>query len=995
MLRIFKLIILLFIGSSATAVGATLPFATTTIENGAFSPTTTWYALRIGASGLVISNNGSNNYIELNTAATDYAAKDLWCFVGDSNKGFKIYNKQAGTSKVLASPTDLSANTGGNAFAILKEEGNNSYCYLWNLAESDDIANKKAFYFYQFGQEANKLNNRNGKLAFWTKGQDAGSSIQIEVGAKALKVDAENGTWTATNANKTWASAWQANGDYALRLTSSANNMMNYDNTPNIQLFAAGKSCTYTLIAPDEYVIDGYSFDFTNSDETVNMTVTPNGADAITCEGSETAHVSVAGVDEKTASFVVSAAATKFVNTTNFYATIKRSGKAAEPQQELYVYDNNTPHPYRIPAIATAANGDIFAISDYRPCGNDIGYGEVDVKCRISTDNGKTWGKEFFVANGMGDNNGGEVWKTGYGDAAIVADAEKNEVLVMLVCGKTVCWNGNYIPDSKDSNPNRVARVRAKYNEGLKRWVWSDPVEVTEQIYRQFVDKNNNPTVQSLFIGSGRICQSRQIKVGDYYRLYCSVWTKNNGNRVLYSDDFGENWYVLGKITDRPAPSGDEPKCEELPDGSVVLSSRTTGRYFNIYTYTDIESATGTWATAALSNANNNGVAAVGNSTNGEIMILPVVNNETQQKTFLALQSVPMGPGGRYNVGIFYKELTDYATDFATPADLAKDWDGHHQASFMGSAYSTLTLQSDNTIGFLYEESTRGRDYTIIYKNYTIEHITGNRYSYCSEETAIADYIANHVIDQRLAALCPEIEDTENMKYIVGKMNPDCYESLAAKAELLKQGANAMQIAEFNAAANEAKIQPLNGKKYRLRNMGYLDGNNKYTDNQYLNTTTAKLGVANLNVTNKNQHWTLIKVEDGWKIYNEYRKVYIGNTGDASEIVAPVKKEEQAGVFTLESTSDGQTAFYAVNATAASHPCFHLTGDKTIVAWSATAPSKWEVSAISSSDYTAIENVLTDEATPQQGIYDLSGRRVTKQPQQGIYIINRKKVWVK
>ena len=1000
MKHIFSLFLLLILGST-TAFGATLPFATTTIENGGFSPTTTWYALRIGASGLVISNNGSNNYIELTTAATEYAAKDLWCFVGDRTNGFKIYNKQAGATKVLASPKDLSANTGGKAYAILKEEGNDNYVYLWNFAESDDLANKTSFYFYQFGIEANKLNNRNNKLAFWTTGQDAGSSIQVELATITLKVDAENGTWTSTNANKTWASAWQANGSYALRFTTSANNMMNYDNA-NIQLYAAANSCTYTLTAPDEFVVEGYSFDFTNNDEKVNMTVTPKGASAVTCHGSETTHVWVGGLNEKTTSFVVSAgvpdyqsAANNFIYTKNFYATIKRSGKAAEPQQELYVYDNKTPHPYRIPAIATAANGHIFAISDYRPCGNDIGYGEVDVKCRISTDNGKTWGEEFFVANGVGDNNGGEVWKTGFGDAAIVADAEKNELLVMMVCGKTVCWNGNYIPDSNESNPNRVARVRAKYNSDLKRWIWTDPVEVTEQIYRQFVDKDNNPTVQSLFIGSGRICQSRQIKVGDYYRLYCSVWTKNEGNRVLYSDDFGENWYVLGKITDRPAPSGDEPKCEELPDGSVVLSSRTTGRYFNIYTYTDIESAEGTWATAALSNASNNGVAAVGNSTNGEIMIIPAVNNETQKKTFLALQSVPMGPGGRYNVGIFYKELTDFATDFASPAELAKDWDGSHQASFMGSAYSTMTLQSDKSIGFLYEESTHGRDYTIIYKNYTIEHITGNRYSYCADSTAVADYIAENIIDQRLAVLCPEIEDTENMKYIIGKINPDCYDDLMTKAEMLKQGGNAQSMAEFNAAINEAKIQPLDGKKYRLRNVGYLDGNSSYNQNQYLNTSSTKLGVATLSATNKTQHWTLVKVDEGWKIYNEYRKVYIGNPGAASQVINPTKKEEEAGVFTLESSIDGHTAFYAVNPESASHPCFHLASDKNIVAWNASTPSKWEVIAITAADYTAIEDIPTVTEPAQEGIYDLSGRRISEQPQKGIYIINRKKVLVK
>ena len=68
----------------------------------------------------------------------------------------------------------------------------------------------------------------------------------------------------------------------------------------------------------------------------------------------------------------------------------------------LYATPDANGKPYRIPAIATAPNGHIFGIADNRPCGNDIGYGEVDIKCRISTDHGATWGDEFFVADGRG-----------------------------------------------------------------------------------------------------------------------------------------------------------------------------------------------------------------------------------------------------------------------------------------------------------------------------------------------------------------------------------------------------------------------------------------------------------------------------------------------------------------------------------------------------------------------------------------------------------------
>ena len=71
----------------------------------------------------------------------------------------------------------------------------------------------------------------------------------------------------------------------------------------------------------------------------------------------------------------------------------------------------------------------------------------------------------------------------------MVADAERNEILIMMVCGKTVCWNGNYTTDPATSNPNRVAQVRGKFNETTQKWEWTEPKEVTESIYPLFVDE--------------------------------------------------------------------------------------------------------------------------------------------------------------------------------------------------------------------------------------------------------------------------------------------------------------------------------------------------------------------------------------------------------------------------------------------------------------------------------------------------------------------------
>lgn len=375
----------------------------------------------------------------------------------------------------------------------------------------------------------------------------------------------------------------------------------------------------------------------------------------------------------------------------------------AVDRDNRYQYLYHTPdakgNPYRIPAIAAAPNGTIFAISDNRPCGMDIGYGEVDIKCRISNDNGETWGEEFFVADGKGGNS--NAMTTGYGDAAIVADREQNRLLVMMVCGKTVCWHGRWTPGKSltDDAVNRVARVYATYNKKSKAWEWTQPEEVTDDIYRLFL-KDGVPTVSSMFIGSGRIAQSSKVKVGDYYRLYCAMWTRDQGNRVIYSDDFGASWHILGTVDDRPAPYGDEPKCEELPDGSILLSSRKGyGRYFNVYRYTDAKKATGTWQGVVATDQVGD-LKWGGNSTNGEPLRIGNV----------LFQSAPTG-NSRTDVSVFYKVLGEDGAEY-TPENLATGWT-KIPVSTVNSAYSSMCILPDGNIGMLYEEAPG--DYSIVY----------------------------------------------------------------------------------------------------------------------------------------------------------------------------------------------------------------------------------------------------------------------------------------
>lgn len=383
---------------------------------------------------------------------------------------------------------------------------------------------------------------------------------------------------------------------------------------------------------------------------------------------------------------------------------------AALAQTTLFHTGDATGAPYRIPAIATAKNGDVIALSDHRPCGNDIGYGLVNILMRVSKDNGATWSAVDTVLLGSGKGP-----DTGYGDACLVADCERNELLLVCVSGDTPYWQ------SRTNHPQRIVCTHATLDAKSGKWVWNkQPVDLTKQVYEDLLGNRIN----GLFMGSGRICQSKMVKVGKYYRIYGALCT-HGGNFVIYSDDFGYNWKILGSATESCAPKGDEPKCEELPDGSVLLSSRKAkGRYFNVFHYTDVATAQGSWEKPVETDLALGGITNFGSPTDGEILIVDAVS-KSGRKTKLALQSVPAGPG-RTNVTIYWKELR-VADDYNTAENFASYWPGRYQVSDKGSAYSTMTLQHDGNIGFFYEEEPQW--YQMVYKNLSISEITGGEYT--------------------------------------------------------------------------------------------------------------------------------------------------------------------------------------------------------------------------------------------------------------------------
>ena len=939
---------------AVASVFAQVPFKVTTIENGEFAEGTTWYTMGIGDGAKLIKDNAGADHIALGTSIPKGNDDELWCFVGNATDGYALYNKQAGVTKVLASKTTMGTlagygGTGGSTYPTMQDAANlpEGYVGRWDFASSNKISGVNGYFMRIHGTNY-AVNNFGGigKLAFWAEGADAGSTIVFTAAETSVEILASNGTFTASNANGTWHSKWESSQLAGFSLSANANNMTTSGD------YIAGYSgqsgsCTYTLTAPEGLAVAGYSFDYvnTNNDGSYTLTIASEGKNVTSSATVQHLDIEVAD-PARTVSFTQTGA-NKGITFSNFVVYMKLDIRTPEPAFDVFPTLTSGDIPYRIPAIATAKNGNIIAVADYRHSRADIGMatnGRIDLRARISKDNGETWGDIFDIIQGKGAagiNSANNDMYVGFGDPAIVADRESNRVLV-ISCSGNVSF-----PNGQRNNHQGIAHF---YSEDCGE-TWSTPVDRAESIYSQFDNTQHGP-VRAMFVGSGKISQSQYIKVGDYYRIYCAVLVKNvNGthvNFVLYSDNFGESWTVLGGGEVTPIPSGgDEPKAEELPDGSVIISSRTTGgRIYNIFSYTDSEKAEGSWGTSQFSGSGNNGTTAVNNSTNGEVMFVPAKRAADDKKVYLALQSVPLG-SGRANVGIYYKEL-ETLEDFISPDAIAADWDGRHQSSYVAGAYSTMCLQHDNNVGFLYEEDTYGTNgggYTIVYKNYSIEYITDGAYVYDAEVDKHAIVAAG--IDAKIAAF-----DTEAPVY-VGSVDASSLNAVAELIEAYKAAPSYETYEAINAGiANMPRLEVEAGKWYRIRNSARSNAT------LYLNPEASRVSTATSNVNNANQLFSFVPTGNAkeYYLYNGNYQYMLGPLGNNETQPIVTTDNAAAGKWKIESTTTGLSSIVCQNKTG-SNTGLHLAGDNVrLVPWTNNAEaSLWYIEPVEEFDVTINE----------------------------------------
>lgn len=338
---------------------------------------------------------------------------------------------------------------------------------------------------------------------------------------------------------------------------------------------------------------------------------------------------------------------------------------------------------WRIPALVTAADNSLVAVVDKR--GSSLGDlpNTISIMSRRSTDNGKNWSEPVVVAQG---GNG----KT-YGDPAVVLDKKTGNLICMFV-GDQGLWNatpynrqGIYVSKSTDNGVS-----------------WSEPVAITDQVYA------NHSSWYAGFAGSGHGLCLKDGRLMFVLAIRATSATSLH-NYAIYSDDGGDNWTLS---TNAATTAGDEAKVVELEDGDILMSIRNPSKGNRIFCKSTDRGQT--WGKAYFETELKDPAC------NGDIIRYSYSTDEGSEGKSRLLHSLPESTTTRENVTIYLSE------------DDGETWPIKKRLVDGYSAYSSLTVLSDGTIGALVEEGKWDSDlpgedgFQLVFYRFTMDWLTSD-----------------------------------------------------------------------------------------------------------------------------------------------------------------------------------------------------------------------------------------------------------------------------
>jgi len=223
------------------------------------------------------------------------------------------------------------------------------------------------------------------------------------------------------------------------------------------------------------------------------------------------------------------------------------SAKPVAAAVDVFVAGQDGYHTYRIPSLLVTAKGTLLAFAEGRKNGRSDS-GEIDIVVKRSTDDGRTWSALRVVAsdspNTIGnpcpvvDRATGTIWLPMTRNLG--SDLERD-----IIAGR-----------SKDT---RRVLISSSDDDGL---TWSRPLDITASA------KLPEWTWYATGPGAGIQLKSGRLLIPCDHRVLGSSKYRSH---VIYSDDHGKSWKLGGVVGE------DVNECQavELGDGSMMINMRS------------------------------------------------------------------------------------------------------------------------------------------------------------------------------------------------------------------------------------------------------------------------------------------------------------------------------------------------------------------------------------------------------------------------------------
>ena len=329
---------------------------------------------------------------------------------------------------------------------------------------------------------------------------------------------------------------------------------------------------------------------------------------------------------------------------------------AAPIETEVFRSGEGGYHTYRIPALITTPKGTLLAFCEGRK-NSASDAGDIDLLLRRSRDGGKTWSAVQKIADFGTDT---------VGNPAPVIDWKSGTILLLLTRNPGSVTEKQIT--TQELREGRTVWIQRSKDDGV---TWTEPADITPQT------KRPDWTWYATGPGNGIQLKSGRLVIPcDHNRRDGDV----RHSHVIYSDDGGATWAIGGVADDKT-------------NESAVAETRDGGLLFNMRSY------------------HGKNRRAVQRSNDGGMTWGPLSLDETLIEPVCEASMVSAArPGARVNGKVLFanpaaKDRSHMTVRLSNDDGLT--WSASKLIHAGPSAYSSLAVLRDGTVGLLYERGEK------------------------------------------------------------------------------------------------------------------------------------------------------------------------------------------------------------------------------------------------------------------------------------------------